>query len=193
MAAEISQQESIHLVAVGSTNPVKLAAARSVMETLYPGVRLQGVAVESGVPDQPRSDDETVTGAINRARAARARLNADLGIGLEGGVQASPWGCLLSGWVAIVDRQGRVGLASAGRILLPPALAGAIERGEELGPAMDRLSGQADTRRGPGAVGILTNELVKREEAFRMAVAYAAARFLHPEWYPVSVESNGTT
>lgn len=172
-------------VAVGSTNPVKVAAAQGVITRVYPAAEVRAVDVASAVSAQPLSDDETVAGAVQRARAARLALDADLGIGLEGGVHLSAWGWLLSGWVAIVDRRGRLGLGSAGRIQLPPALVTALQAGQELGPAMDALSGMTDTRRGPGAVGILTNELVKREDAFRVGTAYALARFLHPEWYPV--------
>ena len=175
---------SVRLVAVGSTNQVKLAAVRAVMAQLCPGAELRPIEVDPGVPAQPLSDEEMVTGAKARAIAARITLDADLGIGLEGGVHRSTWGALLSGWAAIVDRQGRLGLGSGGRIVLPPVLVESLEQGEELGPAMDRLSGLNDTRKGPGAVGILTNGLVVRDEAFRVAVAYALARFLHPAWYP---------
>ena len=175
---------SVRLVAVGSTNPVKLAAVRAVMEQLCPGAEIRPIQVDPGVQAQPLSDDEMVTGAKARAIAARHALDADLGIGLEGGVHRSTWGALLSGWAAIVDRQGRIGLGSGGRIVLPPVLVESLEQGEELGPAMDRLSGLHDTRKGPGAVGILTNGLVARDEAFRVAIAYALARFLHPAWYP---------
>lgn len=183
----ISSQSAVRLVAVGSTNPVKVAAVQAVLTQAYPAAAVVSVEVHSGVGAQPLSDDEMVAGATNRALLAQAALDADLGVGLEGGVHHSPWGWLLSGWVAIVDRKGRLGLGSAGRIQLPPVLAEAILRGQELGPAMDQLSGLIDTRRGPGAVGILTNALVKREEAFSVGTAYALARFLHPEWYPDGV------
>lgn len=176
-------QTTVRLVAVGSTNPAKLAAVESVLRRVYPGAAIQAVAVGSGVAAMPLCDEDMVKGAVTRAQAARAALDADLGVGLEGGAHRSPWGWLLSGWVAVVDRSGYQGLGSAGRILLPPPLADAISQGEELGPAMDRLAGLADTRRGPGAVGILTNELVRRDEAFGVGLAYALARFLHPEWY----------
>jgi inosine/xanthosine triphosphatase len=175
----------VQLVAVGSTNPVKVAAVRTTFAQLLPTARVEAISVDSGVPAQPLSDEEMVAGAIARAEAALIHSAADLGVGLEGGTQVSPWGHLLSGWVAVVDRQGRVGLGSAGRIVLPQPLAEAIQQGEELGPAMDRLSGQSNTRQGPGAVGILTNQLVRREEAFRVGLAYALARFFHPEWYDI--------
>jgi inosine/xanthosine triphosphatase len=179
-----ARTDAILRVAVGSTNPVKVAAAQSVIGKAYPEAVVQAVDVPSRVSSQPMSDEETIAGAINRAQAARLALDADLGVGLEGGVQPSAWGWLLCSWVAVVDRYGRLGLGSAGRIQLPPALIGAVQNGQELGLAMDGLAGMTDSRRGPGAVGILTNELVKRADAFMIGTAYALARFLHPEWYP---------
>jgi inosine/xanthosine triphosphatase len=173
----------VRVVAVGSTNPVKLAAVRAVIGELWPAARVEALAVDPGVPDQPLCDEQMVAGALARAAAARSALDADLGVGLEGGVHRSPWGLLLTGWVAVVDRSGRQGLGSGGRLPLPAVLAEAVLAGEELGPAMDRLTGQHDTRRGPGAVGILTRGLVRRDEAFRVAMAYAIAQFLHPTWY----------
>lgn len=174
---------NVRLVAVGSTNPVKLAAVQAVIAELWPAARVQALAVDPGVPDQPISDEQMVAGARARAVAARAALDADLGVGLEGGVHRSPWGLLLTGWVAVVDRAGRQGLGSGGRLPLPAVLAQAVLAGEELGLAVDRLAGQHDTKRGPGAVGILTRGLVRRDEAFRVATAYAMAQLLHPEWY----------
>lgn len=173
----------VRLVAVGSTNPVKLAAVRAVIGELWPEARVEGLAVDSSVPVQPTSDEQMVAGARVRAASARAILDADLGVGLEGGVQHSPWGLLLTGWVAVVDRSGWQGLGSGGRLPLPAVLAEAVLAGQELGPAVDRLAGAHDTKRGPGAVGILTRGLVRREEAFRIATAYAVAQLLHPEWY----------
>ena len=41
--------------------------------------------MQSGVSPQPFSDEETIQGAINRARAAVKETGADIGIGLEGG------------------------------------------------------------------------------------------------------------
>ncbi len=44
------------------------------------------VSASSGVAEQPFSDEETVLGAVNRARNALRLVKADIGIGLEGGV-----------------------------------------------------------------------------------------------------------
>ncbi|MEA3338071.1 MAG: inosine/xanthosine triphosphatase [Chloroflexota bacterium] len=170
-------------MAVGSLNPVKVSAVSAVIGELWTAAEVAAVAVVSGVRPQPISDHEMIAGALIRAGAARAALDGDLGIGLEGGIQVSAWGYFLTGWVAVIDRAGREGIGSSGRILLPPILTEALEAGEELGPAMDRLVGLHDTRKGPGSVGILTRGLVSRRDAFRTATANAMAPFLRPEWY----------
>jgi len=72
------------LAAVGSTNPVKLAAAKAVMRRLYGG-QMDIVSVASGVPFQPWGDREPRRGAINRARSAQAATSATWGLGIEGG------------------------------------------------------------------------------------------------------------
>ena len=74
---------------VGSKNPVKLAAIRDVMEARFPGADFAPVAVDSGVPDQPVGLEQTLGGAMNRARAAFA-LSCDLAVALESGLVPMP-------------------------------------------------------------------------------------------------------
>jgi len=64
-------------VVVGSTNPVKIAAVAAVLGRTGTGAHVDGIAVPSGVRDQPEGDDETIRGARQRAQAAldAARLN----------------------------------------------------------------------------------------------------------------------
>ena len=57
-------------VAVGSRNPVKLAAVRAGLGDLLGPVDVVGADAASGVPAQPMGDEETIRGAVNRARAA---------------------------------------------------------------------------------------------------------------------------
>ena len=99
------------------------------------------------------SDEETITGARNRARAARLAINADLGFGLEGGVHSDPIGLMLQGWVVVTDGNGREGVAGAGRLPLPPMIADRVLAGEKLGPVMDDLLGETNIKAKGGAVG----------------------------------------
>src|SRR5215467_13542629 len=73
-------------VVVGSTNPVKIAAVAAVFERSGSPARVHGLAVPSGVRDQPEGDAETIRGATQRARTALEASDADFAIGIEGGV-----------------------------------------------------------------------------------------------------------
>ncbi|HXT17437.1 MAG TPA: inosine/xanthosine triphosphatase [Gemmatimonadaceae bacterium] len=175
---------SIRTIAVGSTNPVKCGAVRAVLAPLAPQAHVEGIAVASTVSDQPFGDDETIRGALARATAARDALGADLGVGIEGGVVEQSDGRMRTcAWAAIIDKAGRSGVGGSLAMPLPDAVAAMIRDGLELGHAMDRLVGEHDTKRGKGAVGILTAGLVDRQRAYEVLVMYALAPFLSPDYY----------
>ena len=170
--------------ALGSTNPAKVAAVRAALAHLAPGCALAAVAVPSGVGDQPFGDQATRAGAEARARAARAHGDADIGFGLEGGVQIDGSQVWLCSWVAAVDRSGRTGYASGLRMLLPPSLKAGLEAGIELGTLVDAMFGVTDSKSAAGAIGLLTGGAVSRTDAFADLVAMSLAPWIHPDRYP---------
>lgn len=170
----------IRRVAVGSANPVKLAAARAVLAWAAPAALVDAHAVPSGVPDQPFGDAETIAGARARAQRAREAADADLGVGLEGGVVDSPEGMRTCAWCVVVHRDGREGVGGSLAMPLPEAVAQMIRGGEELGHAMDRLVAARGTKHGKGAVGILTAGRIDRQAAYEVLVTYALAPFVTP-------------
>lgn len=177
------------LAAIGSTNPVKLAAARAVMCRLY-GVHIDVVAVSvpSGVPAQPWGDKETRRGAINRARAAQAVASAAWGLGLEGGLleikaDGEPEGLYTSAWCAVVDGNGTLEVAGGANIWLPPSAVASLRAGLELGAAIDRLTGLTDTSNHDGAIGALTQGWITRQQAFEQVLTLAFSRLLSPHFY----------
>lgn len=170
-------------IAVGSRNPAKVMAVEMVARRVWPEVILTPLSVPSGVSAMPMSDAECLAGARNRAQAALAAGDAELGVGLEGGVTAEAAGLMLVGWVVVRHRDGREGLASTGRLPLPPLIASRVQAGEELGPVMDRILEQEKSNHRGGAVGALTAGLVPRADAFALAVAYALSPFVAPEFY----------
>ena len=166
-------------IAVGSNNPVKIGAVRTVLAHVAPEAIVEGVAVASGVSDQPWGDDETIRGAVARARAARAALDADWGVGIEGGVIDDGGTAVRTcAWAAIVGRDGREGAGGSLSLELPPRVAALVRGGMELGHAMDAVTGQQNVKHGLGAVGILTAGLVTRQGAYETLVAYALTPFL---------------
>lgn len=173
----------VRTVAIGSTNAAKIRAVRYAISRAWPGATYHPVDVESGVSEMPMSDEEGARGAAERARRAREAVNADLGVGLEGSVTEGSQAMYLTGWVAVVDRRGRTGLASGTRIPLPEAIAAELRAGHELGPVIDRLSGQEDSKERGGAAGFLTAGLLPRDLAFGVAVIGALAPFLREDLY----------
>ena len=171
-------------VVVGSTNPVKIAAVRAVFAAVGASAEIAAIGVPSTVRDQPIGDDETIRGAIARARAAREATGAELGVGIEGGVVDLSDGSMRTcAWAAVVDAQGRQGIGGSLAMQLPDAVAELVRGGLELGHAMDRYVNERDTKRGKGAVGILTAGLVDRQRAYESLVSYALAPFLTPDLY----------
>lgn len=132
-----------------------------------------GVDVESGIADQPMSNEESLEGAINRAKnALLMEESAEYGVGLEGGVYYLSDRMFLNGWVAIVDKAGNVGVGSSQSIELPVSIRKRIEAGEELGPIMHSLHDR-DVRNLEGAFGILTNNQITRSFSFENALICA--------------------
>lgn len=59
------------IIAVGSTNPAKVGAVEEAWQEFNRTGTVLSASVPSGVSDQPFSDEETIEGAIHRARRAK--------------------------------------------------------------------------------------------------------------------------
>lgn len=151
--------------AIASKNQAKISAVSSAIEALGLEFDLNAQEAESGVADQPRSLEETRRGAINRAKDVLSQ-SLDLAIGLEGGVYEIAGQMYLCNWGALATKGGELYTASGAQIPLPDEIADQLRAGRELGPVMDDYANESGTRQHKGAVGILTNGAVKRDEMF---------------------------
>lgn len=159
-------------VAIGSLNPTKVGAVRQVF-----GENILPLSVPSDVSNQPFSDEETMKGAINRAQHALAATDADIAIGLEGGVYVTEQGLFLCNWGALVTANGEMFLAGGARIQLPPPFEQPLRQGKELSEVMDAYTLQHDIRSKEGAIGIFTSGYVGREEMFIHVVKLLAGQY----------------
>lgn len=160
---------------VASTNPVKIEAARRALARLFPqqAWTICGRDLPSGVPDQPMSDAETLQGALNRARNARAAVPAaQLWLGLEGGLQ--PVGEVLRGfaWVQMLA-PACAGRSRTATFDLPEEVARLVRAGHELGHADDIVFRRSNSKQGSGSVGNLTGDVLTRTEYYEQAVLLA--------------------
>jgi inosine/xanthosine triphosphatase len=169
--------------AVGSTNPAKVEAVRRILGKLAPGCALDAIEVPSGVSAMPLGEAAVRAGAEARARAALERTGADVAFGLEGGAILEDHDAWLTGHVVAVTREGKLGEAAWGRMLLPRVAVERLREGEELGDIIDDLFARKESKRQAGAIGILTDGAMSRTDAFAYLVAMACAPFLHPDLY----------
>ena len=170
-------------VAVGSKNNVKIKAVEKTFKKVFGDIEIQAIEVDSGVSHTPSSWDEIAQGAINRAKTVLQKISADFGVGLEGGYEKTKLGVFLTGAVAIIDKNGKVGISRGIGILLPKKVVEKLEQGKELGDIMDELQGIKNTKQKWGAVGFFTKNYSNRQESFEFGVLYALARFLRKELY----------
>lgn len=174
------------LFIVGSDNPVKINAVKNVVSKIWPDAKVDFVKVNSGVSGQPIGMEETIRGAVNRAKATLQHYSgkADFGVGLEGGITNNdPYGHFNMPWCAVIDKNGHIGVGCAGAIEIPPELMSKILSGKELGEVMDEKTGIVNSKRKMGAIGILTGGLLDRQRAYEVMVIYALAKFIKPEFY----------
>lgn len=190
--------EKIYVV-VGSTRRPKLNAVWEALSvfgpTLDPNAQFEvtGVDVESGVGHTPSSREESARGARQRA-GELVKLAREKGapwryfVGMEGGLDVMSENgrrrVFLESWAYVTDGITEGSLGRSGGIELPAALAAEVlERGTELSIAIDKFAGGKGIRDAQGAWGILSRNLITRQDAFRTAVVSAFAPFFNATMY----------
>jgi inosine/xanthosine triphosphatase len=169
-------------IMVASTNPVKIEAALSGFQAMFPDetFTVRGVSVPSGVSAQPMSDEETLQGALNRAHAVRdLHPDADFWAGIEGGCEEKHDELWAFAWVVVLAGDS-VGKSRTGAFTLPHEIAELVRQGVELGIADDRVFGRSNSKQGNGAVGILTADVIDRAGYYQHAVVLALVAFKNP-------------
>jgi inosine/xanthosine triphosphatase len=182
-------------VVVASHNPAKLTAARRAFSESFPGAALELVTTtaESGVGAQPKSDEETRRGALNRAHDARRREpQAMYWVGIEGGVEAIDGQLMTFAWMAVLDADGRLGAARSATLPLPPEIHTRVMQGEELGEANDAVFGTTGSKRHGGAFGLLTGGRYTREGIYAETLCIALLPLLNPLYVTPPRTAGGT-
>lgn len=172
-------------IVVASQNPVKIQSVRRGFARTFPedAFAIRTVSVPSGVSHQPRSDQETLQGALTRARnAAEAVPSGDFWMGIEGGVAELGGEMAAFAWIVVLSPT-RTGKSRTGAFFLPPAVANLVRQGKELGEADDIVFDLDNSKQAAGAIGILSGNTVDRTELYEQAVVLALLPFKNPELY----------
>ena len=177
MGVHVQRQHLTVLVA--STNPVKIRAAAAGFGRMLPHADcvVDGREADSGVSDQPMSDEITRRGAENRASHIRALFSeCDYAVGVEGGIEVIGGQMFAFAWV-VIDGREQIGCSRSGSFLLPPRVQQLVEAGQELGHANDEVFAQHNSKQQGGAVGLLTGGVIDRCQLYQHAVELALIPF----------------
>lgn len=168
-------------VVLGSQNACKLQSTREVL-ALYPAfadAEVIGVEVDSGVGEEPDTLERTVTGAINRAKAAFQ--DCDYSIGIEGGTITMPVmdDCVMKFDVCAVYNGEMLSIGFSPGFSLPADMRQLIvEQGMDMSTAA-RVAGYTDHPKigtAGGVIGILTEGRIDRvhfcKDALIMALVH---------------------
>ena len=201
------------IIAIGSKRGPKLNAVKQALEVFSASFppssefELVGMEVDSGVSHTPSSQEELMRGARQRAEtlvqiAKKNSLQWGFFVGLEGGLdvvretsaptpkrrhsdssRSARRRVFLESWAYVSDgTHGHYG--RSGGIELPePLVREVLENGTELAVAIDRFAGMRGIRDKQGAWGVLSGDLISRQEAFRVAVIAAFAPFYNAKMY----------
>ncbi|KAJ6784953.1 hypothetical protein PWT90_01752 [Aphanocladium album] len=167
-------------VIVASKNPVKIGATKDGFTRMFPdgNFAFKGCSVGSGVSDQPLTDQETLQGALNRARNAQElEPAATYWIGLEGGVQTVDNEVQAFAWIVVLGRDNKIGRARTSTFFLPQETTKLLRSGLELGDADNLLYSKTNSKHQTGTVGILTGDLITRQSYYTEAVILALIPF----------------
>jgi inosine/xanthosine triphosphatase len=187
------------IIAVGSTRRPKLDAVSTALASFGSFLNkdaqfeIRGIDVPSGVRHTLLTREDLMAGARQRAEAlmriAREKNQPwKYFVGLEGGLDVVRDGdkrhVFLQNWAYVTDGSSRGFFGQSGGILLPEALAKrVVDEGVELAEAIDEFAGGHGIRDAQGAWGVLTRDLITRQDAFRVALINAFAPFFNSAIY----------
>jgi inosine/xanthosine triphosphatase len=171
---------------IGTKNKIKIGALRETIAgyDFLAAAIVESVECGSAVSDQPKSLEETVCGAKNRARSAfnegREALSAaqgDLSAGIEDGLMPVPGS--LTGFMnlcvcAFYDGK-RYYLGTSAGFEYPPLAIDLVKKGKDINQAFYELGLTDDPKVGSarGAIGILTKNRWCRKDTVKQSIVAA--------------------
>lgn len=126
-------------IAIGSCNKVKVQAVCNAVEGTV--CHVVSCAAQSSVSEQPIGEEETRLGAIMRAKDSLLKTDAEVGIGIEGGVFFWNDEVYLCHRGALVDRQEKLYVTNSPILQLPRHYKADLLQGLNLDQVMHKHTG----------------------------------------------------
>ena len=172
-------------VLIGTTNPGKIKGAELALKHYYQDVEIEGIKVDSNVPEQPVNED-VYLGAKNRVDnlikyAQDNGLQADMYMAIEAGLSNG-----LGKWcnynIAVVrDDMGHESVGVGPGFPIPDRYLDKIIN-TSLGEVFDNIYHGNKLNLGKGGISSLTHNGIDRIEITRQAFIMALTTFVNDFW-----------
>jgi len=173
-------------IIIASKNPVKISAVEQAFKKMFKGesFEITGVSVSSDVSDQPMTDEETYTGAMNRVNNAYfVENNAEYWVGIEGGLEEKNSELEAFAWVVIRSKDDKYGKGRTSTFFLPKKVSELVKQGKELGDASDAVFKEDNSKQKQGTIGLLTDGNIDRTKYYIEPTVIALIPFKNPGLY----------
>jgi len=159
------------IIALGSTSQEKISYLKKIFGKNKIEAEVFPVAVESGVPDQPMGKEIVVKGAKNRALHALRKISeAEIGVGMEGGLVRKKGNFYLFCAAAIINREENFFLGVSKELPLPQEVSWQIEEKKEFGVVIRDYASKKGKDKD-------VEELISREKSFSRALQQALDQY----------------
>lgn len=169
-------------ILIGSKNPGKIEGAKRAFTRFFDDVEIEGISVDSGVPDQPVGKD-IYGGARNRvdnliAVAREKGIAADYFVAIESGITEDMGKWSIVNMAVIKDKSGYESWGNSAGFPVPNRLVkDIIDR--SLGTVIDEIFEKNDLRSSIGGVSYLTHTAISRIDLTEMAFVMALTQFVN--------------
>lgn len=170
-------KQFIKEIAIGSKNPVKIQAVKNALNN--GNIQIIPYAAVSKVRSQPLSNEETLQGAINRARDCLENTQSDVAIGLEAGVVFIEDKVYLCHWGAIADRDQNIYFTNGPLVLLPSSFCIALKEEKNLEDIMHYSTGIDNLGAKEGAIGVFTQNRLNREQVLTQIATALVGQYFY--------------
>jgi len=182
-------------ILITSKNPIKILAAQHAFSCFYDNVSVVCLDIEDTLElnSQPVSERETYECSVRRVEYTRLnhpfKTDIDYYVGIEGGIALTLQGNPRIIVYSTIGDHSVTNTVKGCEIPLPSQWYNELENNSqlELGDLVTRVSGVSNIKQKEGAVGFLTNGIVKRYDILKQSVIMALIPFLHPTLYEKSL------
>ena len=174
-------------IILASKNPVKIKALQDVMPAyeFLKDTEIISCEANSGVSDQPKSLEETISGAINRARKAYNKQYA-YSFGIESGLIEVPYTPLMDICFCVVYDGKEQSIGSSVAFEVPVLVSSiVIEKNMNLTQACyeAKLTSSKTIGSAEGIIGLLTKGRVTRKDYTKQAIQMALIPWENAQLY----------